>query len=154
MKSIEKMEHRASEKQRGFTLLEIMVVIVILGVLASLVIPSLMGNKDRADRQKAVSDLVTLENALDMYKLDNSRYPTSEQGLKALVSQPTVAPLPRNYRSDGYIRRLPQDPWGKDYILVSPGQHGAFDLISSGPDTVLGTEDDINNWQFEGSASS
>ncbi|PKB87495.1 type II secretion system protein GspG [Ewingella americana] len=154
MKSIEKMEHSASEKQRGFTLLEIMVVIVILGVLASLVIPSLMGNKDRADRQKAVSDLVTLENALDMYKLDNSRYPTSEQGLKALVSQPTVAPLPRNYRSDGYIRRLPQDPWGQDYIIVSPGQHGAFDLISSGPDTELGTEDDINNWQFEGSASS
>nr|WP_324254447.1 type II secretion system major pseudopilin GspG [Ewingella americana] len=154
MKSIEKMEHRACEKQRGFTLLEIMVVIVILGVLASLVIPSLMGNKDRADRQKAVSDLVTLENALDMYKLDNSRYPTTDQGLKALVSQPTIAPLPRNYRSDGYIRRLPQDPWGKDYILVSPGQHGAFDLISSGPDTELGTEDDINNWQFEGSASS
>lgn len=151
---METIKNNAIRKQRGFTLLEIMVVIVILGVLASLVIPSLMGNKDRADRQKAVSDLVTLENALDMYKLDNSRYPTTEQGLKALVSQPTLAPLPRNYRADGYIRRLPQDPWGKDYLLVSPGKHGAFDLISTGPDTELGTDDDINNWQFEGSSTS
>lgn len=136
-----------NKQQRGFTLLEIMVVIVILGVLASLVIPSLMGNKDRADRQKAVSDLVTLENALDMYKLDNGRYPTTDQGLKALVAAPTAAPLPRSYRSDGYIRRLPQDPWGKDYQLVSPGRHGALDLFSYGPDGEKDTDDDVTNWQ-------
>lgn len=140
-------------RQHGFTLLEIMVVIVILGVLASLVIPSLMGNKDRADRQKAVSDIVTLENALDMYKLDNGQYPTSEQGLKALVVKPTLAPLPRNYRSDGYIRRLPQDPWGNDYRLVSPGEHGAFDLLSAGPDAQYGSEDDVNNWQLDGGSA-
>lgn len=139
-----------TQRQRGFTLLEIMVVIVILGVLASLVIPSLLGNKDRADRQKAVSDIVTLENALDMYKLDNSRYPTTEQGLKALVSAPVVAPQPRNYRSDGYIRRLPQDPWGNDYRLISPGTHGAVDLFSAGPDGQADTDDDINSWQLEG----
>ncbi|MCW6031367.1 type II secretion system major pseudopilin GspG [Pantoea sp. JK] len=140
-----------TQRQRGFTLLEIMVVIVILGVLASLVIPSLMGNKDRADRQKAVSDIVTLENALDMYKLDNGRYPTTEQGLKALVAAPAIAPQPRNYRSDGYIRRLPQDPWGNDYRLVSPGKHGAIDLFSAGADGEAGSEDDVNNWQLDGS---
>lgn len=133
--------------QRGFTLLEIMVVIVILGVLASLVIPSLMGNKDRADRQKAVSDLVTLENALDMYKLDNGRYPTSDQGLKALVKAPQQAPLARNYRSDGYIRRLPQDPWGNAYQLVSPGTHAAVDIFSPGPDGAPFTADDVTSWQ-------
>ncbi|CAI1926691.1 Pullulanase secretion protein pulG [Serratia quinivorans] len=139
-----------NNRQRGFTLLEIMVVIVILGVLASLTIPSLMGNKDRADRQKAVSDIVTLENALDMYKLDNGRYPTTGQGLKALVTLPTELPLPRNYRSDGYIRRLPQDPWGAPYMLISPGVHGKTDIYSSGPDNITGNDDDINNWEAEG----
>lgn len=141
----------AVRNQQGFTLLEIMVVIVILGVLASLVIPSLMDNKDRADRQKAVSDIVTLENALEMYKLDNGRYPVTDQGLKALVTKPELAPLPRAYRTEGYIRRLPQDPWGSDYRLLSPGEHGVYDVISAGPDTEFGTEDDINNWQLEGS---
>ncbi|CNK32949.1 general secretion pathway protein G [Yersinia mollaretii] len=134
--------------QGGFTLLEIMVVIVILGVLASLTIPSLMGNKDRADRQKAVSDVVTLENALDMYKLDNSRYPSTEQGLKALVTKPTIAPIPRNYRVEGYIRRLPSDPWGNTYQLTSPGEHGAVDIYSIGPDGVPQSDDDINNWDI------
>lgn len=137
----------SARRQRGFTLLEIMVVIVILGVLASLVIPSLMGNKDRADRQKAVTDLVTLENALDMYRLDNGRYPTTEQGLKALVTAPTIAPFPRNYRGNGYIRRLPKDPWGNDYRLISPGEHADIDLISAGPDGEPGNEDDVTNWQ-------
>ena len=101
----------------GFTLLEIMVVIVILGVLASMVIPNLLGNKEKADTQKVVSDIVALENALDMYKLDNSRYPTTEQGLDALVEIPDVDPEPRDYRDGGYIKRLPSDPWGNDYLL-------------------------------------
>jgi general secretion pathway protein G len=135
------------KNQQGFTLLEIMVVIVILGVLASLTIPSLMGNKDRADQQKAVSDIITLENALDMYKLDNGRYPTTEQGLSALVNPPTVPPLPRNYRRDGYIRRLPQDPWGAPYILTSPGIHNNVDIYSSGPDGIPSNDDDLNNWE-------
>lgn len=136
-------------RQRGFTLLEIMVVIVILGVLASLTIPSLMGNKDKADRQKAISDIVTLENALDMYRLDNGRYPSDEQGLRSLVRKPELAPVPRHYRADGYIRRLPQDPWGNHYQLANPGKHGAIDIFSTGPDGESGTEDDIGNWSLE-----
>jgi len=136
-------------KQRGFTLLEIMVVIVILGILASLVVPNLMGNKDQADHQKAVSDIVALENALDMYKLDNSRYPTTDQGMTALVTKPDSEPAPRNYKSGGYIKRLPTDPWQNEYQLLSPGEHGAIDVFSVGPDGQAGTDDDIGNWALE-----
>ena len=143
------MEAQKKERQRGFTLMELMVVIVIMGVLASLVVPNLMGNKDRADRQKAASDIIALENALDMYKLDNHRYPTTEQGLQALVTKPDIAPIPKNYRDDGYIRRLPEDPWGNDYILVSPGEHGAVDVFSAGPDAEANTADDITNWSLD-----
>ena len=139
----------STQRQRGFTLLEIMVVIVILGILASLVVPNLMGNKEQADRQKAVSDIVALENALDMYKLDNSRYPTTEQGLDALVTKPQGEPEPRNYKSDGYIKRLPQDPWGGAYQLMSPGEHGKIDVFSMGLDGEAGTDDDIGNWNMD-----
>ncbi|WP_051857364.1 MULTISPECIES: type II secretion system major pseudopilin GspG [Trabulsiella] len=141
--------HTTRNHQRGFTLLELMVVIVILGVLASLVVPNLMGNKARADKQKAVSDIVALEGALDMYKLDNHRYPTTEQGLSALVTIPTSSPIPANYNPEGYIKRLPTDPWGNEYILVSPGEHGIYDLIASGEDGEAGTADDINNWELD-----
>jgi len=141
------MQNR-KHKQSGFTLLEIMVVIVILGVLASMVIPNLLGNKEKADQQKVVSDIVALENALDMYKLDNSRYPTTEQGLDALVSAPDVDPAPRDYREDGYIKRLPLDPWGNDYLLVSPGENGKTDIYSIGLDAEEGTDDDIGNWNM------
>ena len=139
----------STQRQGGFTLLEIMVVIVILGILASLVVPNLMGNKEQADRQKAVSDIVALENALDMYKLDNSRYPTTEQGLEALVTKPQGEPEPRNYKSDGYIKRLPQDPWGGAYQLMSPGEHGKIDVFSMGLDGEAGTDDDIGNWNMD-----
>lgn len=98
-------KHRA-----GFTLLEVMVVIVILGILASLVVPNLLGNKEKADRQKAVSDIVSLENALDMYRLDNGRYPTTEQGLEALLQKPVNTSSSSDYSSRGYIKRLPKDP--------------------------------------------
>lgn len=140
---------RHISSQSGFTLMELMVVIVILGVLASMVIPNLMGNKERADKQKAVSDIVALESALDMYKLDNHRYPTTDQGIQALVTQPELAPVPKNYRDEGYIRRLPRDPWGNDYIIVSPGEHGKIDLFSMGPDGEAHTEDDIGNWKLD-----
>jgi general secretion pathway protein G len=138
-----KMQYK---QQRGFTLLEIMVVIVILGILASLVVPNLMGNKDQADHQKAVSDIVALENALDMYKLDNSRYPTTDQGLNALITKPDSEPVPRNYKAGGYIKRLPADPWQNEYQLLSPGEHGNIDVFSVGPDGQAGTDDDIGNW--------
>lgn len=110
MLNIQKNQYIGTQKQQGFTLIELMVVIVILGVLAALVVPNVMGNKERADTQKAVSDIVALENALDMYKLDNHRYPTTEQTLEALVTLPTINPLPANYRNDGYIKRLPPIP--------------------------------------------
>ena len=122
-------------RQSGFTLLEVMVVIVILGILASLVVPNLMGNKEKADQQKAVSDIVALENALDMYKLDNNRYPTTEQGLDALVNKPTASPEPRSYREGGYIKR--------------PGQFGKLDIFSMGLDGEAGTDDDIGNWNLK-----
>ena len=139
----------STQRQGGFTLLEIMVVIVILGILASLVVPNLMGNKEQADRQKAVSDIVALENALDMYKLDNSRFPTTEQGLEALVTKPQSEPEPRNYKEDGYILRLPQDPWGNAYQLMSPGEHGKIDVFSMGLDGEAGSDDDIGNWNMD-----
>lgn len=135
--------------QRGFTLLEIMVVIVILGLLASMTVPRLMGSKQKADIQKARSDIATLENALDMYKLDNHRYPSTEQGLKALVKEPTIEPLPKNYRAEGYIRRLPQDPWGNDYQLLNPGEHGVIDIFSFGPGGEMEPEQFIGNWPDE-----
>ena len=136
-------------KQKGFTLLEVMVVIVILGILASMVVPNLMGNKDKADQQKAISDIVALENALDLYRLDNSIYPTTEQGLDALVQKPNSSPEPRNYREDGYVKRLPQDPWRNDYLLLSPGENGKLDIFSTGPDGQAGTDDDIGNWNLQ-----
>lgn len=141
------MQHK--NKQRGFTLLEVMVVIVILGILASMVVPNLMGNKDKADQQKAVSDIVALENALDMYKLDNSIYPTTEQGLDALVQKPSSSPEPRNFREGGYVKRLPQDPWRNDYLLLSPGENGKIDIFSAGPDGQPGSEDDIGSWNLQ-----
>lgn len=136
------------QKQQGFTLIEIMVVIVILGVLASMVAPNVLGNKEKADQQKAVSDIVTLENALDMYKLDNNHFPSTQQGLNALVEQPSGSPQPGNYRDNGYIRRLPQDPWGNEYLMQSPGEFGDIDIFSAGPDGQAGSDDDIGNWNM------
>lgn len=121
---------RTQKPRAGFTLLEVMVVIVILGVLASLVVPNLLGNKEKADRQKAISDIVALENALDMYRLDNGRYPTTEQGLEALIQQPANMADSRNYRTGGYIKRLPKEPWGNDYQYLSPGEKGLFDVYT------------------------
>ncbi|PWI32964.1 type II secretion system protein GspG [Vibrio albus] len=140
------------KKQSGFTLLEVMVVIVILGILASLVVPNLLGNKEKADQQKAISDISALEQALDMYKLDNSVYPTTDQGLEALVSKPAGNPEPRNYRDGGYIKRLPQDAWGNEYQYMSPGDNGTVDIFTLGADGQEGGEDinaDIGNWNMQ-----
>ena len=102
-------------------------------------------------QQKARADISTLEQALDMYRLDNYRYPTTQQGLEALVSEPSQAPQPKNYRADGYIRRLPEDPWGHPYQYRSPGEHGSVDIFSLGADNATGGEDtdtDIGNWML------
>ncbi|NIY83379.1 type II secretion system major pseudopilin GspG [Vibrio hepatarius] len=139
------------KKQSGFTLLEVMVVVVILGILASFVVPNLLGNKEKADQQKAITDIVALENALDMYKLDNSVYPTTDQGLDALVTKPS-SPEPRNYRDGGYIKRLPNDPWGNDYQYLSPGDKGSIDIFTLGADGQEGGEGanvDIGNWNIQ-----
>lgn len=144
------MQNKA-KKQAGFTLLEVMVVVVILGILASFVVPNLLGNKEKADQQKAITDIVALENALDMYKLDNSVYPTTDQGLDALVSKPS-SPEPRNYRDGGYIKRLPKDPWGNDYQYMSPGDKGTIDIFTLGADGQEGGEgaaSDIGNWNMQ-----
>ena len=134
------------KKNAGFTLLEVMVVIVILGIIASMVVPNLLENKEAADQQKAMVDIQQLEAALDMYKLRNGFYPVTEQGLQALVVAPTSQPTPRVFPDGGFIKRLPKDPWGEDYIMVSPGQLGKIDLFSKGPDRTAGTDDDIGNW--------
>jgi len=137
--------------QRGFTLLEIMVVIFIIGLLIAIVAPNVLSNQDDAMQQKARADISTLEQALDMYRLDNYRYPTTQQGLEALVSRPSQAPEPKNYRADGYIRRLPEDPWGHPYQYRSPGEHGSVDIFSLGADNATGGEDtdaDIGNWML------
>lgn len=142
------MQHRRN-RQRGFTLMEIMVVIFIIGLLIAVVAPSVLGNQDKAMRQKVMADLATLEQALDMYRLDNLRFPSNEQGLAALVKKPAQEPLPRSWPSDGYVRRLPEDPWGTPYQYRMPGEHGRVDVYSLGADGVPGGEGqdaDLGNW--------
>ncbi|GAA4089070.1 type II secretion system major pseudopilin GspG [Zhongshania borealis] len=137
-------------RQSGFTLLEIMVVIVIMGLLVAVVAPNVLQNQDRAMIEKARADISVLEQALDMYKLDNHVYPTTNQGLQALIQRPETGIQPKNYRSNGYIKRLPDDPWGTPYVYIQPGEHGPFDLYSTGADGEEGGEDlarDIVNWQ-------
>jgi len=136
------------KKAQGFTLLEVMVVIVILGILASMVVPNLMGSQERANMQKAISDVTALETSLSLYKMDNYDYPTTEQGLEALVDQTDVEPEPRRFPEGGYVKRLPKDPWGNDYLLLNPGEQGRMDVFSVGPDGEAGTEDDIGNWNL------
>ncbi|MDY7117019.1 type II secretion system major pseudopilin GspG [Halomonas sp. SSL-5] len=137
--------------QSGFTLLEIMVVIFILGLLVAIVAPNVLSNQDDAMRQKARADIATLEQALDMYRLDNLRYPTSDQGLKALATRPSQTPQPDNYRQGGYVRRLPVDPWGNAYQYRHPGEHADIDIYTLGADARPGGEGqdaDIGNWML------
>ncbi|MBO9491887.1 type II secretion system major pseudopilin GspG [Endozoicomonas sp. G2_1] len=137
-----------SAKQQGFTLLEVMVVIVILGILAAMVVPNLIGNQEQAQIKRAVIDITSLENSLDRYKIDNFRYPSTEQGLEALVSQTDIEPLPRRFPNGGYLKRLQKDPWGNDYQLLNPGEQSDMDIFSMGPDGEAGTDDDIGNWNL------
>ncbi|TDF36432.1 type II secretion system protein GspG [Alteromonadaceae bacterium M269] len=139
---------KLNRAQSGFTLIEVMVVLLIIGIMASFVAPQILGNQQEAQLKKAAVDIQQLESALEMYKLRSNNFPTTEQGLDALVSLPTSEPVPRNYPEDGFIRRLPQDPWGNDYQLISPGELGKIDLFSVGPDGEPGTDDDIGNWNI------
>lgn len=133
---------------KGFSLIEVMVVLLIIGIMASMVAPQILGNQEEAQRKKAAVDIQQLESAMEMYKLRNNSFPTTEQGLEALVSAPTIEPIPRNYPDEGFIKRLPADPWGNPYQLLSPGEMGTFDIFTNGPDQEPGTEDDIGNWNL------
>lgn len=138
-------QHRA---QRGFTLIELMVVLVIIGVLAALVVPNVLGRADDARVTAAKTDVNNLMQALKLYKLDNQRYPTAEQGLRALVSKPTVNPVPPNWKP--YVEKLPNDPWGRPYQYLNPGVKGEIDVMSFGADGQSGGEGkdaDIGSWQ-------
>jgi general secretion pathway protein G len=143
--------HRAG-LSRGFTLIEIMVVVVILGILAAVIVPRLTDKPDEARVVKARSDIRQLESALEMYKLDNFYYPSTQQGLRALVEKPSGDPPARNWRS-GYVSRLPADPWGNEYQYLQPGNKGNFDVFTLGADGKPGgdgVDADIGNWNVEG----
>jgi general secretion pathway protein G len=139
---------------RGFTLIELMVVIVILGILAGLIVPRIMGRPEEAKQLKAKMQIESLETALKLYKLDNGMYPDTEQGLQALIEQPETGIIPKNWRKQGYLEkgRLPKDPWGNEFVYLCPGAHGDYDIISYGADGVPDGEDknrDINSWEIE-----
>ena len=137
-------------KQQGFTLIEIMVVVIIIGVLTALIAPNIIGNVDKANITAARADLRTIAMQLDLYKLDNNTYPTTDQGLEALVTKPSGHPEPRNWKSGGYLKSVPKDPWGTPYVYISPGTHGKYDLYSLGADAQEGgTEEaaDITSWE-------
>ncbi len=139
---------------RGFTLIELMVVIVILSILAVYVAPKLVGREEQAKQVKARVDIQGLETALKLYKLDNGMYPTTEQGLEALVRPPETGKVPENWREGGYIEkgRISKDPWGNEYIYLCPGSHGDYDIISYGADGEPGGENenkDIKSWEVE-----
>ncbi|WP_339138519.1 MAG: type II secretion system major pseudopilin GspG [Candidatus Electrothrix sp. GW3-4] len=139
--------------QKGFTLIELMVVIVILGILAGMIVPRIMDRPEEARRTKAGVDIGALSQALKMYKLDNGKYPTTDQGLQALIEPPSTGKLAKNWRDGGYLDKsvVPKDPWDNDFIYICPGLHGDFDLMSYGPDNEPGGEGmdaDINSWEM------
>ena len=141
----------AALRPRGFTLIEIMVVIVILGVLAALVVPRVLDRPDEARAVAARADLATIISALKLYRLDNQRYPTTEQGLSALVAKPDSPPVPPNWKPGGYLERLPKDPWGRPYQYVNPGLKGEVDVFSFGADGQpggTGIDADLGSWDL------
>ena len=148
---MKRLSHRSSG-QGGFTLLEILIVVAIIAILAAVVVPKIVGRVDDAQISKVKSDIKALEAALDLYRLDNFQYPSTDQGLQALVSKPAGEPEPRNWAPGGYIKRLEKDPWGRDYQYLNPGEHGEVDIFSLGEDGQLGGEGlaaDIGNWDVD-----
>jgi len=136
-------------RQQGFTLIEIMVVVVILGILAALIVPKVMGRPDEARIIAAKQDIASLAQALKLYRLDNHFYPSTDQGLQALVEKPGTSPVPANWKQGGYLDRLPKDPWGNPYQYLNPGVHGENDVFSLGADGAPGGDGnnaDVGSW--------
>lgn len=140
---------KLTNRQSGFSLIEIMVVVVIIGLLASIVAPMVLDRADDARANKVQADFKNIQTALNLYRIDNYVYPSSEQGLNALVTKPTLTPVPRNWRSSGYLDQLPMDPWGSPYLYISPGETREYDIYTLGADGVSGGEGpaaDISVW--------
>ncbi len=140
--------------EKGFSFIELMVVVVILGILAGMIVPRYMGRTDDAKVVKAKVDIAALETSLKMYRLDNGTYPSTDQGLMALIEKPTTEPAAPNWSTNGYLdkKSLPKDPWGREYLYLSPGIHEEFDIICYGADGTPGGEGknaDINSWELE-----
>lgn len=147
-----KVAYRNSRQDAGFSLLELMVVVVILSILALVIVPRVIDRPDQARAARAKSDIAAISAAVNLYRLDNFRYPTTEQGLEALVTRPGSDPVPENWANGGYMDRLPQDPWGRTYQYLEPGVHGAFDVFTYGADGVpggSGADADIGSWNSE-----
>lgn len=139
--------HRPADS--GFSLLELMVVVVILSILALVIVPRVIDRPDQARAARAQSDIAAIQAAVNLYRLDNFRYPTTDQGLEALVTRPSTDPLPQNWASGGYMDRVPQDPWGRPYQYLQPGVHGDFDVFTYGADGVpggTGADADLGSW--------
>ena len=146
------MTAKVPRGQGGFTLIEILVVVVILGILASIIVPKIMKRPEEARRTKAIVDIKAIETALNLYRLDNGVYPSTEQGLEALVTKPTYGIIPKNWTEEGYLDKVPKDPWKNLYVYLSPGLHKEFDLESYGADGVDGGEGkdtDVENWNLD-----
>ncbi len=137
-----------NKRTGGFTLIEVMVVVVILSILAAIIVPKIMDRPEQARIAKAKQDIRALEAALNLYKLDNFTYPSTDQGLEALVSKPAGTPEAKNWKQGGYLDRLPKDPWGNPYMYLNPGAHGGIDVYSTGPDPQS-EDDDIGNWSLD-----
>lgn len=145
--------YRKQSRQRGFSLIEVLVVLVIITLLIGIVAPQMLGSADKARIDSVRAEFRQIELALDMYKLDNFDYPTTEQGLRALVEKPSLDPVPRNWKTDGYLKSLPKDPWGNEYRYLSPGEHGRYDIYSLGSDNAPGGIEqaaDLGSWQEPG----
>lgn len=146
------LKAKPQARQSGFTLIEIMVVVVILGILAAIAVPRIMNRPDTARITKAKQDIRVIESALKLYRLDNFQYPSTDQGLQALVEQPAGDPPAKNWKSGGYLDRLPKDPWGNQYQYLSPGVKGEIDIFTLGADDRPGGEEangDIGNWNLD-----
>ncbi len=144
------MKNQYKTLEKGFSLIEIMVVIVIIGLMASIVAPAFLGQIDDARIKKVHADFKNIQTALNLYRIDNYVYPSSEQGLEALLIKPSLTPVPRNWRSSGYVEQMPMDAWERPYLYLSPGESREYDIYTLGADGVTGGEDanaDISVWQ-------